>query len=450
MATEAKQEELKRVLGFWDCMSFCVGQIIGSGIMVLTGISLGLTGHGVPFAFLTASVIIMVVMVPQAVLGSAMPQTGGNYAYIRELIGKKSAFLYAMMFAVSQCLIATIALGFAKYFQAIFPSFDVTVVAMIALTFCVGLNMFGLKTAAKVQAGMVIILLASLTAYIIFGLPKVDFSVFTGPKAIMPKGIVNFLTASALLYFALGGAKFIADMGGEIKEPGKNIPRSMFISTAIVAVFYALMGIVASGVLPLEKVAGKTLVISAKEIFPPAVYYFFVIGGAWFALLTTLFGTLSWTTKGLYVASKEGWLPESFAATTKNGVPYKILLLYYVIGAVPILLKLDLSFIASMGVGITVICNVLPVSAAFFLAKKRPDLYKNASYKIKEPLLILVTAVSVVLLLATGYLNLKNLNMTTWISLAVFTAACIVYAFIREKYVLRKLEEKKQAVANIA
>lgn len=155
-----------------------------------------------------------------------------------------------------------------------------------------------------------------------------NFSVFTEPGAIMPNGAISFFTASALLYFPMGGAKFVAELGGEIKDPGKTIPRSMFLSTGIVAVFYALMGVVAAGVLPVEEVAGKTLVVSAKEIFPTSVYLFFVIGGALFALATTLNGTLSWITKGLFVASKEGWFPESLADTNKHGVPYKLLLIF--------------------------------------------------------------------------------------------------------------------------
>ena len=225
---------------------------------------------------------------------------------------------------------------------------------------------------------MVAILLLALGVYIVFGLPRVDYGSFFEPGAIMPNGFINFLTASALLYFPMGGAKFIAELGGEIENPGKNIPRSMFLSTGIVAVFYAFMGVVAAGVLPIDQVAGKTLVVSAEAIFPRPVYLFFVIGGALFALATTLNGTLSWITKGLYVAAKEGWIPESMADENKKGVPYKLLILFFIIGAVPILMGMDVSFISSLGVGLTVICNVLPVSAAFFFVKKKPEAYERA------------------------------------------------------------------------
>lgn len=439
MSGKGKKEGL---LNFRDCMSFCIGQIIGSGIMVLTGIALARTGQGVPLGFVVAAGIIMITMVPLAVLGSGMPGTGGNYVYVRELIGRKAGFIYVVMFAVSQCLISTFALGFADYLKALIPGINVTVTAMALLILCTAFNMAGVKTAAKLQSLMVVILLVALGAYILFGLPRVDYGSFFEPGVLMPNGFVNFLAASALLYFPMGGAKFIAELGGEIENPGKTIPRSMFLSTGIVAVFYALMGVVAAGVLPVEEVAGKTLVVSAKQIFPTPIYLFFVIGGALFALATTLNGTLSWITKGLYVAAKEGWIPESLADENQKGVPYKLLMIFFVIGAVPILTGMDVSFISSLGVGLTVICNVLPVGAAFFFAEKKPQAYENAAFKVGVPALKAFTIISIILLLLTGWLNLKDLTATAWISLGIFAVICVVYANLREDYVLKKQEGK--------
>ena len=75
------------------------------------------------------------------------------------------------------------------------------------------------------------------------------------------------------------------------------------------AVFYAFIGIVAAGVLPVEQVAFQNLTLVAQTIFPTWLYLFFVFGGAMFALLTTLNGTLSWVHRGLQAAARDGWLP---------------------------------------------------------------------------------------------------------------------------------------------
>ena len=104
---------------------------------------------------------------------------------------------------------------------------------------------------------------------------------------------------------------------------------------------------------------------------------------------------------------------------------------------------MDVSFISSLGVGLTVICNILPVSAAYLLKEKKPEAYEKATFKIGNTALRVITVISVVLLLVTGWLNLKDLNLVSWISLAVFAVLCVVYANVREKVVIEKAAGKK-------
>ena len=132
--------------------------------------------------------------------------------------------------------------------------------------------MIGLKTSAKVQKFMVALLLVSLFVYIVFGLPKVDWSALAlNSENIMPNGPMKFLRGAAMLSFACAGAKFLAENGGEVENPGKTIPKAMVLSTLLVAIFYALVGIVAACVLPVEEVAGVNISVVAKSVFPAPV-----------------------------------------------------------------------------------------------------------------------------------------------------------------------------------
>ncbi|NTV91000.1 MAG: amino acid permease, partial [Clostridiales bacterium] len=340
--------KVKKKLSFWDCMGFCIGQIIGSGIMVLTGIVIGITGHGTPLCFIGAALVVIFTLVPSAVLASTIPANGGGYTYVKKLIGDKVGFVYLGMFALSQVLIATFCIGFATYVAVLFPTVNLTVIAMGILILAVVINLVGLKTAAVVQNIMVVILLVALALYAAFGLPKVDWSSFVFTTAnIMPNGLVSFLTGIVLLTFATGGAKFIAENGDEVENPSKTLPKAMVVSTIVVAVFYALIGVVASGVLPVDQVAFKSLGDVAKEIFPPAFYFFFIIGGGMFALATTINGTLSWVTRGLQAAAKENWLPKVFEKENKGSTPVALLLCFFVIGSIPILTGMDTASIAT-------------------------------------------------------------------------------------------------------
>lgn len=436
---------VEKKLSFSDVMGMCIGQIIGSGVMVLTGIVVGLTGHGTPWAFILGACIAISATIPFAIMASAIPASGAGYTYMKKMIGDKAAFMYLLSFVITQMLIATFAKGFASYFVAIFPQFNENVVALGVLAICLGINMIGLKTAAVVQKIMVAFLLLSLAVFIGFGLPKVEWSYLAVTTSnIMPNGFKSFLMGSALLSFAAGGAKYVAENAGKIENPGKVLPRAMVGSTLLVACFYALIGIVAAGVLPLEQVAFKNLTVVAKEIFSPAVYLFFVFGGAMFALLTTLNGTLSWVTRGLQASAKEGWLPEYFAKENKGGAPVLLLLIFGLVGGLPIMLGMDTTMIATMGVGLDMICEFSILFCAFFLPSKYPKEYEAASFRfktVKRHYIFLTFACTI--MLGTAYVNLSELNLKAYLTIIAYGIFSLVLTKIRYKYFLEKQNKVK-------
>ncbi|MCB7318830.1 APC family permease [Lacrimispora sp. 210928-DFI.3.58] len=426
---------MEKKLTFTDCMSFCIGQIVGSGVFVLTGIVIGLTGHGAPYGFLVAALIALCQLVPMAILASSMPATGGSYVYAKRLIGPRVAFVFLMLFILQQVLISTFAIGFASYVAVIFPGVNQMVVALGALTAAVIVNMIGLKTTAKVQNCMVALLLISLFIYIVFGLPKVDWSALELTTAnLMPNGPLKFFRGCAMLSFACAGAKFLAENGGEVENPGKTIPRAMVISTVVVAVFYALVGVVAACVLPVEEVAGTNISVVAKSVFPAPIYLFFVIGGAWFALLTTLNGTLSWTTRSLHRAAKDGWLPEFCAKENKNGVPVVLLLFFFVVGVIPIVTGMDTADISNMGTGCSKLADLLMVYACFRLPTMFPEEYKKSALYIAPKKLNAALAVVFVVLAATSYVSLSGLSAKQFMYCGIYIVAASILMMVRYKH----------------
>ena len=432
------EETKRKQLGFIDCMGIGIGQIIGSGIMVLTGVVVGVTGHGTPLAFILAALLVICTMTATVVLTSAVPSNGGGYSYVKKLIGPHASFMYLGMFVLSQVLIATFALGFAQYFAALVPSANVKLVAMLILIAATIVNLVGVKTAASVQNIMVACLLLSLLLFAAFGLPKVDWSnmAFTAQN-LMPNGTKNFLTGIALLSFATGGAKFLAETAGEVKNPGKTVPRAMILSTIIVAVFYALVGIVAAGVLPLDQVAFQPLTNVARTIFPAWLYYFFVIGGALFALATTLNGTLSWVTRGLQLSAEDGWLPPVLAKENKGGTPVFLLLIFFVVGAIPILSGMDTTTISNMGIGVNQVCLLMEVIACWRLPQVMPEAYENATMKLKKPVLYALLVLSIILNVGTFVITMDGMTTTVWIGIVIFVVLLAVYTFFRGKKVTK-------------
>lgn len=435
MNKENDQGKLKKVLTLGDLMGIGVGQIIGSGIMVLTGICIALTGAGTPFAFIVAAVLVICPNMVLAVLGSAVPATGGMYTYVRDYIGKKTGFFYLALLVAGQLVLSMFAITFATYACSLIPGMSETAVAFLILTFCYVMNILGVEMAAKFQNILVIILAAAMVLFIGFGLPKVNWSIFhDGLNSIMPNGFINFLTAASLLTFATGGAEFLSELGGEMKNPGRDLPRAMILSTVLVAVLYAFIGVVAVGVLPVEQVAGESLVLVADAIFPKPLYYFFIVGGGMFAVASTLNATFTWCTKGLLIAAEEGWLPKQAAYISKRGTPVVLLTVFYIIGAIPILTGISIETISRLGNGLSLIYVLFPISAGYLIYRKNPAAMRQSSFKIKPAPLFILTTVSIIGYLIAAVLNFGDIK-EAWQLMAGYSATVIIYAFMREKKV---------------
>lgn len=442
MSEENKQGGLKKVLGFWDLMGIGIGQIIGSGIMVLTGITIALTGAGTPFAFILAAVLVICPNMVLAVLGSAVPATGGMYTYVRDYIGKKTGFFYLALLVAGQLVLAMFAITFATYAGDLFPGVNTTVVAFGILTLCYIMNIMGVEMAAKLQNILVIVLVAAMALFIVFGMPKVDWSAFAGMDKIMPNGFISFLTGASLLTFATGGAEFLSELGGEMKNPGRDLPRAMIGSTLLVAVIYAFIGIVAAGVLPIDEVAGQSLSLVAKAIFPKPLYLFFIVGGGMFAVASTLNATFTWCTKGLLIASEEGWLPKQAAYISKRGTPVVLLTIFYIVGAIPILTGLDIEVISRLGNGLSLIYVLFPIATGYLIYKKNPKAMEETSFKIGKTPLMILTTVALAGYVMAAILNFADIQ-NAWQMIVGYFAIVIIYAFLREKHVKKVAEENK-------
>lgn len=436
--------KLKKVLGFWDLMGIGVGQIIGSGIMALTGICIALTGAGTPLAFLVSAVLVICPDLVLAVLGSAVPATGGMYTYVRDYIGPKTGLYYLALLVAGQLVLAMFGITFAEYFVGLVPGANKTLVAFIVLTVCFITNLLGVDWAAKLQNVLVIVLVAAMALFIIFGLPKVNWDVFKGGlDTLMPNGFISFMTGASLLTFATGGAEFLSELGGEMKNPGRDLPRAMIASTVAVAVIYAFIGIVAVGVLPIDQVAGESLVKVSNAIFPKPLAVFFIIGGGMFAVASTLNATFTWCTKGLLIAAEDGWLPKPFAAVSKRGTPWVLLTIFYVIGAIPILTGMDIETVSRLGNGVSLIYVLFPIFTGYLIYKKNPQAMAASQFKIGKKALYVLTTIGLVGYIIAAILNFSDIE-NAWQTMLIFSAVVIVYAWLRERTLKKRAAQKAE------
>lgn len=378
--SQSETAVLNRVLGRKELFSMAAGQIIGAGIMALTGIGIALTGRSVNLAFIIAAVFTILMAIPFIFLGGTVRLRGGTYSQMALLMGKLMSGAYLFCYIASNVSIAIYAISFASYFLdltglAISP----VLVAGITMTLFYLLNVFGIQGAAIVQNAMVVCLVAALIIFMAFGVGRINWTgAFGGDADWMTGGVYGLFYASCLLTYATGGATVVINFGAEAKNPVKDVPFVIIASTLCIAVVYAIMATVAAGVLPIAEVAGRNLVLTAREILPAGFYEFFIVGGAIFALLTTLNATLSWVTKPLLQATVDGWFPKSWAKLTKWKTPIVWLTIFYVIGMVPILFNIDLGFITTLSLIIGYIFGAVQAISLVNMPKAIPEIWAKS------------------------------------------------------------------------
>lgn len=246
--------ELKRTLGLAECIFFGVGSILGAGIYTLIGKVAGLSGNFIWLSFLIASVSALFTAFSYAELSAAFPKAGGEYMYAKKAFGKKTGIFLGVTISLNGIVSgATVAIGFAGYLaELIGINLLIGSLAIIVLIFLV--NISGIKQSSVVNIIFTIIEAGGLLFVIYSAFPSIGKINYI---ELPPKGYNGILEASALAFFAYIGFEEIVKLAEETKNPEKNIPRALFISSVIVIVIYSLVTVCAVSVIPYEEL-GKS------------------------------------------------------------------------------------------------------------------------------------------------------------------------------------------------
>ena len=422
-------KDLARTLGKKELMGIAVGQIIGAGIMSMMGVAIAMTGRSANLAFMLSAVFTMCTFFPSIFITSCIRMRGGMYTQMAIFAGDKFAGYYSVVYFITNMSLAMYALSFAEYALALLPSGgSEKVIALIVGTAFFILNYFGVDLMAKIQNLLVVVLVFSLGMFAIFGLPSVDLANYfsNADGLFLSDGIPGFLTATAYLGFATGGATVILGVSAECKNPTKDIPFVIIVSTVGVAILYGFVATTAAGVLPVAEVANQPLTLVAQQILPGPLYILFIVGGAMFALATTLNSQIMSCTKPVMQSCEDGWFPTSLATLSKFKTPYKILIIYYVILVVPILLDLEISEISSVVQILGYINNIIFTVTAMKLPKMFPEAWEKSQFHVPTPVFNMLMVITIIALLIQASFMLSSMK----ISLIVFNAIVMIGGFI--------------------
>lgn len=425
-------------IGLFEAVAVQVGVVVGAGLFSVTGVAIGSAGPGVALSYIIAVVAVSLSLVPTAVLGSLYPTIGGNYRYPSRLWSPEVAFLAAWGMAVSVLGggLPLYGLSFGQYLNSI-VAVEPRLVGAVVVTLFFVVNLFGIDVAARFQEILLVTLVASLIAFIVFGFPSVDTA---NLSSSFPNGYSGVLVGGALLYFVCMGASFIVDIGGDVRDAALNIPRSFVVSIPLILVLYVLTSLVAVGTVGWEALVDEPLSVAAEVALSPPLDTFFTVGGALFAIATTVNAVYMIAPKYLVVLAEDGVFPSVFGETNERfGTPHRSLVLIYAISMAFLLSPFSIErFSVLMAFGS--IFLVIPVMvSAVMLVRKRPDVYAAAPFRVSRRLLVGISSVAVVLNIALlGLLaSQETSTFVVWVGLVVLGG---VYYVGRMTYLRRKGE----------
>jgi APA family basic amino acid/polyamine antiporter len=446
--------ENRKKLNFFDILCIGIGGAIGAGIFVLMGYGIAYTGRSVSIALILGSILMLLAYMYNVFLVSMFPFKGGTYSQMALLFTPTLTGVNAIFLLLVGCSLSIYSTGIVSYAAAIFPGVAAfsKFLSVAILTLFFAATVRGSKFLAMVQNIMVLILLASIIVFIIMGLGRVRGGFWSGSD-FFSSGIPGFLSAVALMGFACQGATGGIALTADTNKPTRTIPLAILGTTAIVAVLYFFMGVVASGVLPLERVIGRDLSAVARELFPNWAYIVFILGGAVFALATSLVAAIAALGYPISKIAEDGWLPKIFAKKTRSGYPWATQLAFYIISLIPILAGVSFSSIVSLVMIPTMLLAAYCNLACIGIPAKYPQQWRKSIFHMPMPLFATVMSLSAaadLFVACYDFITLKSVEMAEVI--AAFLA-CVVLAILRIKTKavnVDRLLEAKRTVAEEA
>ncbi|MEG1311391.1 MAG: amino acid permease [Romboutsia sp.] len=437
-----ENKHLQKNLGATAALSTVVGMVIGGGVFFkpqavyeLTG---GAPGLGI-IAWVLAGIMTITAGLTAAEVSAAIPKTGGMMVYIEEIYGKKLGFLTGWMQSVLffPATIAAISVMFGQQSaillgnQALVIPMTVGVILLIG-----GLNTLGSKTSGTIQTISTICKLVPLVLIMIFGFIKGsgDNPILTPLVAdgLRPASIIGQLLVAIL--FAYDGWINVGAIAGEMKNPGKDLPKAIIGGLSLVMGVYIVINLAYLWVLPASELATYASPASAV-----AEALFGKIGGKviTMGILISVFGCINgYLLTGprvIYTLGQQKTLPLVLGKLNKYDVPANATMLMAVLSALYALsgqfnLLSDLSMFAVWSFYVLTFIGVIK------LRKTHPNLHRP--YKVPLYPIIPLIAILSGLFVVVDQLFLAG-TKSTMMSIGGIIVTLIglpIYSYMTSKY----------------
>ncbi|WCB93095.1 Inner membrane transport protein YbaT [Baekduia alba] len=402
-----------------------VGAMVGAGIFALLGEAGTVAGSAVWLSFLLAGIVAGLLGYTVVKLGVRYPSSGGIIAYLMEGFGNGRLVGIASWLGYMSAIIivcSMVAVSFGSYASSLFIGNDAAPVWAHVFTTAVilgalAINVVGSTIVDRAQTLIVLALLAVFAVFIVVTIVDVDWSLlaFSGYPSVS-----DIVASVALTFFAYLGFSVISFAGGDLADPGRELPRAMYAALGLTAGLYVLISLGVFGTLEVDQVVGYGETAIAEAARPS-------LGDAGFVMMAVaaLLATSSSVNATLYASggltrmlAAAGQFPPLFGARSKLGEHSGLIITAVIVGIVANLV--DLSAIASVGSAIALVVFLLVALAGY---RRRADTGANAAIVLAA---IAVTAIVLVFFVVD---TLRN-DPATFVAIVAIALLAITLDFV--------------------
>ena len=381
VAVPAPRGRLLKILGVAFGLAVIVGNTIGVGILRTPG---DVAAH-LPDtrwflgAWVLGGVYALLGALSLAELGAMVPESGGQYVFVRRAIGEYAGFAVGWSDWLSSCAaMALVTVSMGDYTAAVWPAlqgkavhFALTIVAILTVIQAVGIRAGDLTQ--QVSSLLKTLVLVALAVVCLLWTPPATSEATVSAAAPHVIGFGAIVLALQGVIYTYDGWNGMLYFGGEVKNPGRDIPRAMAGGVLAVIAIYLLLNVAFLHVLPPERMAGQDLVAAtaAREIFGDRGDT--VVRGV---LLVSLFSAanaiLLISSRLPYAMSRDGMVWHGLARVSESGTPRPSLYLSALATAI-LLITGTFDQILALAAFFYVVCYTASFVSVFILRAREPN-----------------------------------------------------------------------------
>src|ERR1700751_5417974 len=353
----SENSELERGLGLKEAVALNMIEIVGIGPFVVSGIVIReMGGPQALLAWLGGAVLATLDAFVWSELGAAMPKAGGSYVFLREAygplrFGRLMAFLFVWQtFVQAPLSIASASIGFTRYVGYLHPlsKWEAKAVSGGLVILLVILLYRRITTIGKISlllwAGVIATLLWLIWGGVTHFNAEMAFDFPANAFSFSPLWFAGLGSAMLSTIYSYWGYYNICNLGGEIREPEKNIPRGIFLSVLGITILYLAMQTSILGVVPWREAQNSQFIVSTfvERLYGPEAARFATVMVLWIAL-ASVFSVLLGASRVPYSAALDGNFFPVFARVhpTKHFPHISLLILGALAFLFSIILKLE-------------------------------------------------------------------------------------------------------------